>query len=343
MNISDIIIELSEIAGPSGFERGIADAARSYLGHYMDDVHTDVMGNVIGVKKCGRENAKKLMIDAHIDEIGFVITGYEEGLLRFASLGSTDIRMLPASEIKILTKPPIIGVVDVLPPHTMKDGEADKALDKDELFIDIGLDQENAKKTVPLGTAAVYNAHARRFGDNLICGKALDDRACFAAVLRAVELLKDETLDVDLYIMASAQEELGMRGAKTGAFSVMPDWCVVVDVDHAQTPDSKSQAKLKLGGGVAIARGPNMNRALTEKAIDIAEKNKLKYQITVEYSGNSGTNTHAIQAAGAGVATALFSLPLRYMHSPVEVISTDDAETVAALLYELAKSFEGVE
>jgi endoglucanase len=304
------------------------------------------MGNVIGVKRCEAsrrgENAKKLLFDAHVDEIGFIITGHEDGFLRFATLGGVDARMLPAAEIRILTEPPIIGVVDAAPPHILDSDDSDKAIKVEDLYIDIGLSQEEAKKAVPVGTAAVYNAGARAFGADSVCGKSLDDRACFACILRALELLKNEKLDVDLYVLASVQEEVGERGAKTGAFSVVPDWCVVVDADHAKTPDNKKHDAKEPGGGLVLSKGPNMNRRLTELAEKLAIQHSIKYQVGIE-PGDSGTNAAAIQVSREGVATALFGLPVKYMHSPVETLSLSDCKAIAALLCEVAKALKGDE
>jgi endoglucanase len=346
MSIAEDIIELGEMAGPAGFEQAVAARIREKLAPYMDEVKTDVLGNVIGVKRCEAsrrgENAKKLLFDAHIDEIGLIVTGHEEGFLRFAALGGVDARMLPAAEIKILTDPPMIGIVGAAPPHIQKGDESDKTIKIEDLFIDIGMSQEEAKKAVPLGTAAVYNTGVRRFGDDLLCGKGLDDRACFACVLRALELLKDEKLDVDLYVMASVQEEVGTRGAKAGAFGIDPDWCVAIDVDHAKTPDNKEYWLKEIGAGAVISKGTILNKHLTGTAIRLAEEKGIKYQVGIE-AGNTGTNANPIQLTRGGIAVALLGLPLKYMHSPVEVVSLSDAEAVAALLCEIAKALKGDE
>ncbi len=340
MVLADTIIELCNMAGPAGFEKTVAARVREMMSPFMDEIRTDIMGNIIGVKRCGKENAKKLMFDAHIDEIGFVITGHEDGFLRFSTLGGVDARMLPAAEIKILTEPPLIGIVAAAPPHILEAGDSEKTIKTDDLFIDIGMNQDEAKKAVPVGTPAVYNAGARVFGTDSICGKSLDDRASFACILRALELLKDEKLDVDLYVMASIQAAVGTRGARTGAFSVSPDWCVVVDVDHAKTPDHNKHDVRETGGGAVISKGPNMNRRLTDISEKCAQEHGIKYQIGVE-SGDSGTNAAVIQITREGVATALFGLPVKYMHSPVEVLNLNDAEAVAALLCETAKALKG--
>ena len=333
MDIAEVLIDLCSIPGPAGFEGQVAERCKATLEQYMDETWTDVLGNVIGVRRCGRDGAKKLLFDAHIDEIGLIITGAEEGFLRFAALGGLDERVLPASGIEVLSDPPLYGVICVTPPHVLKKEDTEKVIKIEDLFIDIGLDQEAAVLAAPPGTPAILSNFARRLGGRLVCGRALDDRAGFAAILFALELLKDTELDVDLYVMASVQEEVGVRGAAPGVFAIEPDYCVVVDVDHAKTPDSKPyESKTELGQGAIITRGPNMNVKFTEMINDIAVKKEIKRQISVEPGGNSGTNTRAIQISRNGVATALLGLPLRYMHGPQEVASLDDIESAARLL-----------
>jgi len=342
MDIINTLKNLCELPGPAGFEEPVAEYAKTLLEPYMDEVWIDVLGNVIGVRRCGKENAKKLLLDAHIDEIGLVVTGIEEGFLRFARLGGLDPRNIPASGVMIQTNPPLYGVISVLPPHILKKEDTEKNFKIEDLFIDIGLTQEEAEKLVQPGTHGVIACGVKEMGDNMICGKAIDDRAGLVAILRALELLKDTELDVDLYVMASVQEEVGVRGATTGAFAVDPDYCIVTEVDHAKTPDAKpSEASAELGKGVVITRGPNMNPRLTENMIKYAADNNIDHQIGVIPGGSSGTNARAIQISREGVATALLGIPLRYMHSAHEFASLDDIESMAKLLSETVKSMKG--
>jgi endoglucanase len=338
MDTVDVLTELCSIPGPSGFEKTVAERFRGLIEPYMDETWIDVLGNVIGVKRCGMEGAPKLLFDAHIDEIGLIITGYEEGFLRFARLGGLDARVMPASGVEVLTDPIRYGVIRVLPPHVLKTEEMDKVIKLEDMYIDIGLTQEEAEKAVPLGTPAVLVSSFRHLGESCVCSKALDDRAGLAAILRSLKLLEGAELDVDLYVMASVQEEVGTRGAAPGVFAIAPDYCAVVDVSHAKTPDAKpAEANTELGAGVIINRGPNMNTALVETVIKLARESKIKYQIDVEPRGDSGTNARAIQVSRTGVATAVFCIPMRYMHSANEVLSLEDLEETARLLCETAK------
>ena len=145
MNYETVLSRLCSLAGPSGFESDVAQAAAEILRDAVDEVRVDKMGSVIGVRRCGKENAPKLLLDAHLDEIGFIITGHEEGYLRFAPLGGVDPRMLPDRELTIMTQPPIFGVVACLPPHIQSSEDMDKSLPIRELWLDVGLSQEEAE------------------------------------------------------------------------------------------------------------------------------------------------------------------------------------------------------
>lgn len=331
MELSQLIRQLGDIHGPSGFEQPIAELAEALLKPYCDSVETDVMGNLLAVRRCGKPGAKKLMLDAHMDEIGLIITGFDKGFLRFDTLGGIDSRMLPAREITILTEPPIRGVIATLPPHILSAEDREKSLDKKTLCIDAGLGEEEAPKLIPLGTPAVYTGSCRFLGERQLCGKAFDDRSCVAILIKVMETLAGKDLPVDLCVSISTQEEVGMRGAKTSAFSFMPDLAVALDVTHGHTPDAKKEETLEMGGGAAVGVGPGLTRSLSSLMIETAKKENIPYQIEV-LKGNTGTNSWVIQTTGAGVATALLSLPLKYMHSPVEVIDLRDVQSVHDLL-----------
>lgn len=331
MNYETVLGELCALAGPSGFESPVALAAAELLEGLMDEVHIDKMGSVLGVRRCGKEHAPKLLLDAHLDEIGFIVTGHEEGFLRFAPLGGVDPRMLPDRELTILTQPPMYGVVACMPPHIQTAEDMDKALPIRELWLDVGLSQEEAEKRIPIGTPAVYRTGCAPLGSELLCGKALDDRACFAILVDALERLKGETLDVDVYLLGSTQEETHSTGAITATYGVCPELCVAVDVTHGDSPDAPKEQTFKLGGGPVIGVGPNCTRWMSERLKRCAAELEMDVQIEV-MSGHSGTNAWDMQIVREGVATAVLSLPLRYMHTPVETAHRADMENTAALL-----------
>ncbi|MDR1589484.1 MAG: M42 family peptidase [Oscillospiraceae bacterium] len=340
MDWIDTLTRLCSCDAPSGFETPAALLAAELLRPYTDEITTDALGNLIAVRRCGKPDAVRLLLDAHIDEIGFVVTGYaENGFLRFTGIGGHDERLLPASEVKLLTDPPLPGVIDTLPPHLQKDADAEIAVKIDDMYIDAGLSPEDAGRLVPEGTPAVFLSEPTALGANQFCAKALDNRASVAVVLGALELLVGGPLGVDLYILFSSQEEVGVRGAPTAAFAADARYAIVLDVDFARQPDMMPERGRIPGGGVVVARGPNMDRGLTERAAAIARERDIPYQISVEPGGNSGTNARAIQVSRAGVKTALLGVPVKYMHTPAETLCTDDlgaaARLVAALISEL--------
>ncbi len=326
MDMKHVLETLCGCTAPSGFEAPAAQAARALLEPLVDQVSIDRMGNVIGVRRCGREGAKTILLDAHLDEIGLIVTGAEEGFLRFSTIGGVDPRMLPGREVTILTDPPIPGMV--APPTPLQDDES-KAVPIPELVVDAGLTQEQAEKL--LGTPMVYRGACFPLGEDQMCGKAMDDRSCFAALLRCMELLKDKNLDVDVYVMGSTREEVSGVGATVGTWSVQPDCCIAVDVTHGRTPDGPSDKTFVLGGGPAVGVGPNMARWMTQRLLDKAKEREIPFQQEV-MSGHTGTNGWEMQISREGVATAVLSLPLKYMHSPIEVLSLTDLEHTAALL-----------
>ena len=317
---------LCTCTAPSGFEGPAAAVAAELLRPLVDEVSIDRMGNVLGVRRSKTPGAPKLLLDAHLDEIGLIVTGVEDGFLRFRSIGGVDPRMLPGRELVVLTDPPLRGLV-----ACPAGGDEDKSVPLNELYVDVGLSQEEAERAVPVGTPMVYRAGCFPLGEEQMCGKSMDDRACFVTLLRAAELLRDKELDVELHILGSTREEVSGAGAVVGTWAVAPDFCVAVDVTHGKTPDGPADKTFELGGGPAIGVGPNMTRWMTERMIAKAREHSIPYQLEI-MSGHTGTNGWEMQISREGVATSVLSLPLKYMHTPVETLSLADMEGVAQLL-----------
>ncbi len=328
--MEQILRTLCGVGGPSGFESQAVLAAKELLGPLMDEVWTDRLGSLVGVRRCGKPRAKKLLLDAHLDEVGLVVTGMKDGFLRFKANG-VDVRMLPDREVAILTDPPMLGVVACLPPHVLSAEEREKAPEIKDLFVDTGLSQEEAERRIPIGTPMVYRTDFTALGERQRCAKAMDDRACFAALLRTAQLLLNRELDVDLYIVGSVCEETGGRGAQVMAQGLGPDFCIAVDVTHGKTPDSPKDGAFVMGGGPVVGIGPNMARWMVRRLLAKAEKLGMPVQKEV-MEGSSGTNGWEMQIANEGIATAILSVPLKYMHTPVEVVETGDIEETARLL-----------
>ena len=327
MDVKETLFALSRATGPAGFENAAARKAKELLEPLADEVKTDRLGNVLAWVRSKKPGDKPVvLLDAHLDEVGIMVTGEKDGFYTFRTLGGVDPRILPACEFDLLTDPVTPAVVACLPPHVLKPGDSDKTQKVEELFLDTG------GLPVPAGTPGVFAREPVSVG-SLVSGKAFDDRACFVAILRALEQIDRETLNTDLVICGSVQEEVGGRGALTAAYGVVPDMAVIVDVTHGAAPDTPALGTYKLGGGVCVNRGPDCNRALTEKLIEIAKAKDIPYQIEVS-CGMSGTNATEFQNSREGVCTAVLSVPLRYMHTPLETLNIEDMESCAKLIKE---------
>ena len=241
MELVNTIKSLTDRYGVSGDEFGVSAQAAELLRPYMDRVEVDKLGNVIGYRSCGKEGAKKLLLDAHLDQIGFVITEVlEEGFCRFIGMG-VDPRMLLGSELTVLTKEgPIPAVVSCIPPHLQKAGDNKKALPIEEMVLDLGMSGEKARETVRVGDYAAFAGEAFQLKNDLLCGKSMDDRACFVCILLALEELKDKKLDVDLIVLGSTKEEVGGHGARARAYLDAPDYAIAIAAPGTTSPKTGS-------------------------------------------------------------------------------------------------------
>jgi len=329
LDIQTTLEQLCACSGPSGFEGPVAELAQTLLTPLMDEVYTTRLGSVVGVRRCGRDNAPCLLLDAHLDEIGLLVTGQEEGFLRFRTIGGVDPRMLCDREVTLLTDPPTYGIVTCMPPHLQSREDMEKSTPISDLFIDIG--HRGDEVHVPVGTPGTFRGGCAALGDEQFCGKALDDRACIVTILCALELLADRKLPVDLYVLFSTREEVSAAGAAAAVWQIAPQMCIAVDVTHGQTLDGPKDKTFKMGGGPAIGIGPNMTRWMSRRLCELADSEHIDYQREVMES-HSGTNAWPMQISREGVATAVVSLPLKYMHTPIEVVNRADMESVARLL-----------
>ncbi|MDO5142792.1 MAG: M20/M25/M40 family metallo-hydrolase [Eubacteriales bacterium] len=340
MQLKQLLRTLCDLPAVSGFEQQAARQVAALLQPYCDTVEVDRNGNVLACKKCGREDAETVLLDAHLDQIGFIVTEVlEGGFLRFAPVGGVDPRMLLAAEVTILTDEPRYGVVSCLPPHLLRAGEQDKAIPIDQMTIDTGL--LDAKDQIPVGTPIVFAQQPVELLGGQLCSKCLDDRAGVAAIIRALDKLgQAQKRRCDVAVLISAQEEVTGLGAQTGAFAVQPRYAIAVDVTHGKTPDGPSDGTFELGSGVAIGMGPNLHRGLTRALIKTAKANDIGHTLEV-MEGDTGTNAWTMQIVAHGIATALLSIPEKYMHTSVEVVALSDVEAVAELLYQFLADFDG--
>lgn len=340
--------ELLNCSGPSGFEETTAKCYREYLSTFADKVYTDVTGNTFGVLN---EKAKlKVMLAGHYDEIGFQVTFIsDEGFLYFRNVGGIDKLTVPGTEVNILTEKhgSIPGVVGKKPIHLLTSKERESAIELKDLWIDIGAEnKKDAEKLITIGDPVAYRNNCEIYGKHRVKSKGLDDKAGAFVVAETLRALSKRKLDVAVYCVGTVQEELGLRGATTSAFGINPDVGFAVDVNFTtDVPDinKKELGEAFLGKGPILARNADNNPVLGRKMRKIANKNKIKVQERAGYRASGGTDTAQIQMTQSGVATALVSIPNRYMHTQVEMCDLRDLEGAIKLLTETIASLKSTD
>lgn len=268
-----------------------------------------------------------IALEAHIDEIGFVVTDVDGGFLKVAAAGGFDLRTLPSHRVTVHGKEKVDAVFTSIPPHLAKDDAEFE--DLSQLSIDTGLDC--AKDLVTVGDFVTYSAKCENLQGNRITGKSLDDRAGVATLIYLANMIK-ETPPVNVLILICNAEELGTRGAKTAAFECEFDEAVAIDVSFASYPGVKPEECGKLSDGPMIGQSPILSRKVVNGLVTAAEKDAIPYQLET-MGGNTSTDADVITVTKHGIPTGLVSIPLRNMHTDTEVIDTDDVLAVSKLLY----------
>ena len=341
---AELIKTLTNAVGLSGNESQIHELIKTLFAPLVDEVSVSKVGSVIGVKWGGAPlrnapRAKRLMLAAHVDEIGMMVTGIEKGFLRVARVGGTDPRILLGQ--RVLVHPvgraadasgPIPGLIASRPPHVLPADKRDKVVGIDDLFVDVGLTAAQAARDIQVGDLVSFDIETVRLRGDLFTGKSMDDRASVATMIVCLDELQRLKHSWDVVAVATAGEETSFAGATTSAYGIQPDAAIAIDVTFADQHDDSSH--LELGKGPAIAIGPNYHPKMGKRLMDLAKKLDMSYQVEPDIGG--GTDAWPIQVSRSGVPTALISLPLRYMHSPVETVNVKDVERVGRLMAHFA-------
>ena len=338
--------QLMRSASPTGYESEAAKIFKDYLSGCCE-VKCDVMGNTIAALNTGAP--VRVMLSGHYDEIGFQIVYIsDEGLLYFRPNGGIDKLNVPASEVDIITENGRVpGVIGKKPIHLLSEAERSQAIELKDMWIDIGAaSREEAEKLVAVGDPVVMRENFRMLNENRFISKGTDDKIGAFIVAETMRRLAKRQLNVAVYGVGSVQEEVGLRGATAGAYSVDPHIGFGIDVGFAtDLPDipKKQYGDVTLGKGPALSRSCDNNVVLGKIIRNTAKANNIPYQETVAHRATGGTDTAAIQLSRGGTATALISIPNRYMHSQVEMCDLRDAEAAIELLTETIAAFTGNE
>jgi len=310
----------------------VRDLVRETWRPFVDEIYEGKLGSLIAVKKGeGAEPRPRLMLAAHMDEVGLMVTKIEKGFLRISRVGGTDRRILLGLEVVVHGQRDLPGVVATRPPHVLSEEERKKTVPLDEIFVDVGLPKEETRRLVSVGDLISVRRDMSELANGRVAGKAFDDRACVAAISVALERLRRVEHRWDVIAVATVQEETGLKGALASAYGVEPDLAIALDVTFGEQPGVDDQGVFPLGKGPAIGLGPNFHPGLVERLKKVAEDREIPYHLD-PIPGRSGTDAWAIQVSREGVPTALVSIPLRYMHQPVETLEADDVERAGRLL-----------
>ena len=332
MEVIPLLKQLSEAEGISGFEGPVRDLVRRTWEPLVNEIYEGRLGSLIALKKgVGPEKRPKLMLAAHMDEIGLMVTDIEKGFLRVTRVGGTDRRVLLGLEVIVHGRRNLPGVVATRPPHVLPEEERKKTVPLDKIFVDVGLSEEEVKESVSVGDLISFRRDLSELKNRRVSGKAMDDRACVAAITLALERLSRIEHTWDIIAVATVQEETGLKGAITAAYGIAPDLAIALDVTFAKHPGVPKEGTFPLGEGPTIGIGPNFHPQLMQRLKEVAEGREIPYHMD-PIPGRSGTDAWAIQVTREGVPTALVSIPVRYMHQPVETLAAQDVERAGRLL-----------
>lgn len=332
MDVKQLLKSLSESCGVSGYEDEVRERARQAFEPYCDEIRVDTMGNLIGLKKgvqTGGSGRQRILLAGHMDEIGLMVTDIDKGFIRFTQVGGYDARVLPAQSVTVFGRKRLPGIIASVPPHVS--GRGNTSTPMDELYVDVGLSEKRLRQQVCIGDMITLDQPCIELNDDLLCGKAFDDRAAIAAMVKCLDILSRTDHEWDVYAVATVQEEIGLRGATTGTFGIAPDLGIAIDVGFGKQPGVPKKAAINLGEGPALVMGPNIHPKFFAGLKATAADQEIPYQTKVSNRG-TGTDANAIQLTRDGIATALISIPERNMHTPVETISIKDVERTGRLL-----------
>ena len=339
--MEELFHRLLTAAAPSGYEGALQEVYKEHIAPYVDRMETDTLGNVIAVRQ-GPEGSPKVMLSAHCDEIGFLVSNIDdEGYLYVQEIGGIDTDLLPGRKVEIHTANGTVnGIFGKKAIHLTK-GEEKKKLSTADIWLDIAAEnKEEAAKKVEIGDYVTFAKDTVFYDNQLVASPSADDRIGIWTLIETARLLHEEKAGCSVYFVSTCQEELGARGAKTAADHIHPDVGIAIDVTHATdypTADSKLTGNIKVGGGAVITMGPNIHPDVCKQLKAAVGETPVQYEAIAR---PTGTDANVIQLSSCGVKTGLVSIPCRYMHTPYEVVSLNDARYAARLLANYVKSLK---
>ena len=341
MELKELMLSLCSLMSVSGHEYRSHAKVRELVGEHFDEIKEDAVGNILLIRRCGRENAAKIMIDAHFDEIGMIVTEiHKGGFLSVTSIGGLDEAILQASDVIIYGKEELRGVIASTPPHLQKSEDEKKLTEISKLLIDTGYEKEELEELIRVGTPVGFAPRYEELLGENICGKSFDDKACAAAAIYALANTPKEELAADVYLLLSCHEEtVRIGGVAASAFSVDPDYAMVIDVNLAVVPDTPRHETVDYGAGVSISISAITDRKLTKMTEALCREKEIKFT-RIAAPSSTGTNTPVMNLTGRGIPTVDIGLPLKNMHTSGETLNMSDMRELASLVRAFACSDE---
>jgi endoglucanase len=340
IDLSDLLNKMLTAPGLSGYESPIREIIQDAWEPLTDELIVSKIGSLHGLKKGqGAEPRHKVMISAHMDAIGMMVTFIQDGLLRFTEVGCIDHRILPGQPVIVHGREPLPGVVVQPPGFLLPDSVGDGPVAMKYLLIDVGLRPDEVQEKVRVGDLISFAQEPLELTGEALAGHTLDNRVSVAATTLCLETLQNRTHDWDVWAVASAQEEETLGGALTSPFEIRPDIAIVIDVCFAKGPGSLDWQALPFGEGVGLGYGPNIHPALYTTFEKKAKELEIPYHQDL-VPKMSGTDAMAVQIVAAGIPCAVLGIPLRYMHTPVETISLKDIRRAGRLMAEFIAGLE---
>jgi tetrahedral aminopeptidase len=325
--------DLVEAHGPSGHEAAVREIVRAAWEPVTDTMQQDGLGSLIGIKHATAptDPPRRIMLSVHMDEIAMMVRDIVDGFIYVTRVAGIDNRVQLAQPVLVHGREPLPGIVASKPPHLLDPADRQKYSAFDDLIVDVGLSHAQATDLVRPGDLVTADVRMLELGSHKLAAKAMDDRACVAAVTHALHQLKGMVHQWDVHAAATVQEETGLNGAATAAHHINPDMAIALDVIFAKQPGVNGNDAVDSNGGPVLSYGPNFHVKLFHALQQAAADLEMDLQDDV-ITGRSGTDAWAIQVAQLGIPTALLNVPLRNMHSPVETVDLRDIERAGRLL-----------
>jgi len=332
IDLSAFIKELISLPGLSGYEDPVRDVIAEHWRPLVDELSLSKLGSLHGLRRAaGEGNHPSILLTAHMDAIGLMVTGADDGLIRVMEIGGIDLRILPGQLVTVHGQQDLPGILQMIPDRLQEKSKAGNPPTITDLFVDTGLPAEELQRLVKPGDLISFAQPPVEMSGGTIAGHSLDDRASVAALTLCLEELKNYNLAWDVWAVATIQEEETLLGARTSSYEIKPDSAVAVDVTFAKGPGSCDYHTFHLGKGPTIGVGANMHPALTHTFKELAEEMDLPH--AMEYMPkSSGTDAMAMQGNLEGIPCAVIGIPLRYMHTSHEMVALKDIRRTAHLL-----------